>query len=77
MLANTFYFGIGIGEGAFAEVYPFYALSGIETAPHSHSLYLQILTELGIFGLSRLLPLYFPVRTMLPYLLQKCRIEGQ
>ena len=51
MLANTFYFGIGIGEGAFAEVYPFYALSGIETAPHSHSLYLQILTELGIFGL--------------------------
>ena len=42
--------GIGIGEGVFAAVYPSYALHGIETAPHSHSLYLQILTELGISG---------------------------
>ncbi len=50
MLAHTFYFGIGIGEGAFADIYPFYALSGIETAPHSHNLYLQIITEIGVFG---------------------------
>ena len=50
MLSDVFPYGIGIGEGAFAAVYPSYALRGIETAPHSHSLYLQILTELGISG---------------------------
>lgn len=50
MLGDVFPYGIGIGEGAFAAVYPSYALRGIETAPHSHSLYLQILTELGISG---------------------------
>ena len=30
MLAHTFYFGIGIGEGAFADIYPFYALSALK-----------------------------------------------
>ena len=50
MLGKVFHYGIGIGEGAFAAVYPSYALRGIETAPHSHSLYLQIITELGISG---------------------------
>ena len=50
MLSDVSPYGIGIGEGAFAAVYPSYALHGIETAPHSHSLYLQILTELGISG---------------------------
>ncbi len=50
MLGDVFPYGIGIGEGAFAAVYPSYAMRGIETAPHSHSLYLQILTELGISG---------------------------
>lgn len=43
--------GIGVGQSAFEEVYPDYALSGIESAPHAHSLFAQILTELGIFGL--------------------------
>ena len=51
MLADVFYFGIGIGEGAFADIYPFYALSGIEAAPHSHNLYLQITVEVGLFAL--------------------------
>jgi len=51
MLADVFYFGIGIGEGAFADIYPFYAMSGIETAPHSHNLYLQITVETGLFSL--------------------------
>lgn len=50
MLSDVSPYGIGIGEGAFATMYPSYALRGIETAPHSHSLYLQILTELGISG---------------------------
>lgn len=51
MLSEVFAFGIGIGEGAFADIYPFYAFSGIETAPHSHNLYLQITVETGIFSL--------------------------
>lgn len=43
--------GIGIGEEAFAKVYGLYALLGVENAPHSHNLYMQILIELGIVGL--------------------------
>ena len=42
--------GIGVGNDAFASVYPQYALSGSETAVHTHSLYLQLLTELGVMG---------------------------
>ncbi len=44
--------GIGIGEEAFRKVYIKYAESGIETAMHSHNLYLQILVETGIVGLA-------------------------
>ncbi len=51
--------GIGIGEGAFALVYPRYTLAGIESAPHSHNLYLQITIECGIFGLLIFLALLF------------------
>lgn len=51
MLQDVGFYGIGIGEGAFARIYPAYALSGIETAPHSHNLYLQITVETGIFSL--------------------------
>ncbi|MBQ9747347.1 MAG: O-antigen ligase family protein [Clostridia bacterium] len=43
--------GIGIGEEAFRSVYPAYALSGIEAAPHSHNLFLQITVETGIMSL--------------------------
>ena len=51
MLSDCFGGGIGIGNDSFKLVYPYYALSGIETAPHSHNLYLQICVEIGIFGL--------------------------
>ena len=51
MLKDIWWYGIGIGEGAFRKVYPAYALPGIEAAPHSHNLYLQIITEGGIFAL--------------------------
>jgi len=43
--------GIGIGEGAWDRVYPLYAFMGVEAAPHSHNLFLQIWLETGIFGL--------------------------
>ena len=51
MIKDHFASGIGVGEGAFAVVYPEYSLAGIESAPHSHNLFLQIVVELGIFGL--------------------------
>lgn len=50
MIEDFFASGIGIGEGAFSKVYPDYTLAGIEMAPHSHNLFLQILIELGVFG---------------------------
>ena len=51
MLEDVGFFGIGIGEGAFTKLYPVYALAGIETAPHSHNLYLQIAVETGYISL--------------------------
>ena len=42
--------GLGIGETAFNYVYPFFGMQGI-VAPHTHSLFLQLLTSFGIAGL--------------------------
>ncbi len=43
--------GIGMGEAAFAKVYPFFSYNAI-IAPHSHNTFLQLLVEAGIAGLS-------------------------
>lgn len=51
MIKNNSISGIGVGEGAWDLVYPLYTYMGIEAAPHSHNLYLQIFLELGIFGI--------------------------
>ncbi|MCQ2433185.1 MAG: O-antigen ligase family protein [Clostridia bacterium] len=51
LLKDHFLAGIGVGVGVFQKIYPRYTLAGIETAPHSHNLFLQILVETGIFGL--------------------------
>ncbi|MBQ6908136.1 MAG: O-antigen ligase family protein, partial [Clostridia bacterium] len=50
MLRDFWIGGIGMGEGAFRTVYPFYSYNSI-IAPHSHNLYLQIITEGGISAL--------------------------
>lgn len=76
MLADVFYFGIGIGEEAFADIYPFYALNGIETAPHSHNLYLQITVEIGLFALIAFLILFLLSRSALSAS-AKCRLQSQ
>lgn len=43
-------FGIGYGDSAFQTVYPVYSYAGIEAAPHSHSLILQLLLCMGLVG---------------------------
>lgn len=42
--------GVGFGTKAYEAIYPSYAYAGIESAEHSHSLYLQIVFAMGIFG---------------------------
>jgi len=49
--SDFFWGGVGYGPTAFQEMYPPYAYAGMEAAEHSHSLYLQILFGMGIFGL--------------------------
>ena len=50
MLADYWYCGLGLGEKAFNAVYPLYALPAI-VAPHSHSLFFQLVISIGILGL--------------------------
>ncbi|MBE6724111.1 MAG: hypothetical protein E7576_02770 [Ruminococcaceae bacterium] len=52
MIRDHFLTGIGIGEGAWFRVYPLYAYQGVEVAPHSHNLFLQIWLELGVVGIA-------------------------
>ena len=51
MLSEHYLGGIGVGESAFAHVYPLYAYVGTEVTAHSHNLFLQITVELGVAGL--------------------------
>lgn len=51
MMKHYWLGGIGMGEDAFAQVYPFFSYNAI-VAPHSHNLFLQLLVEAGISGLS-------------------------
>ena len=43
--------GVGIGERAFGSIYPHFAVSGTENVMHTHQIFLQLLTEVGISGL--------------------------
>ena len=51
LLRHYFAGGIGMGEGAFSEVYPLFSYNAI-IAPHSHNTYLQLLVEGGIPALA-------------------------
>jgi O-antigen ligase len=50
MMKHYWLGGIGMGEAAFSQVYPFFSYNAI-VAPHSHNLFLQLLVEAGISGL--------------------------
>lgn len=51
MLKHYWLGGIGMGEAAFNQVYPFFSYNAIQ-APHSHNLYLQLTVEAGIGALA-------------------------
>ncbi len=59
MINDFFVGGIGVGEGAFESLYPMYTYAGMETSPHSHSIYLQITLEMGIVGIAVFLVFIF------------------
>ncbi len=48
--------GIGMGEGAFREVYPLFSYNAV-IAPHAHNTYLQLLVEGGIYALAAFIAL--------------------
>ncbi|MDR3239542.1 MAG: O-antigen ligase family protein [Clostridiales bacterium] len=50
ILRDFWFAGVGQGIQAYNLIYPYYSLSNIST-PHSHSLFLQIFVETGVFGL--------------------------
>lgn len=50
MLKTFWLCGTGLGSDAYNTVYPFYAYSQI-SAPHAHSLYLVLFSEIGIIGI--------------------------
>ncbi len=58
MLKDYWLCGIGLGSEAYNLIYPFYSYSGI-VAPHSHNLYLQIITENGILGIISFVAIIF------------------
>ncbi len=47
---DSFFGGYGYGTSAFENVYPMYAIAGIEASEHTHSLYLGILFAMGFVG---------------------------
>ncbi|MDR1703691.1 MAG: O-antigen ligase family protein, partial [Clostridiales bacterium] len=50
MIKDVWMTGIGSGEPSFRYIYQEYSFNAVE-APHSHNLYLQVIIELGVFGL--------------------------
>lgn len=50
MLDYFWLYGIGLGEAAFAQIYPFFQFSMV-TTPHAHNIYLQAMVQMGIVGL--------------------------
>lgn len=51
MIESFFLSGVGLGINSFQKIYPDYSLPAIESAPHAHNLYLELLAEIGVFGL--------------------------
>lgn len=73
MLKDFWLSGVGPGTEAFTQVYPFYSYSAI-VAPHSHNLFLQVMVESGILGISAFLIL---ILTFIRKLAAAHQIQGK
>ena len=51
MLKEYWHTGVGLGPGAFSEVYPSFAVASSAEAPHTHMLFMEVFAEMGILGL--------------------------
>ena len=58
MLRDFWFTGIGPGTAAFNRVYPLYSFNTV-VSPHSHNLYLQVMCDAGIVGISVFLIVLF------------------
>ncbi len=61
LLRESWYSGVGMGDNVFAQAYQLHALENTAAAAHSHSLYLQVFSALGIVGFIALLALIISV----------------
>lgn len=61
MLPDVMFGGIGLGEEAFKTAYINYASAGTQSAMHSHSLYMQVVIQIGIVGLLLFLAVLFVI----------------
>lgn len=68
--------GLGIGETAFNYVYPYFGSQGI-VAPHSHSLFMQLMTSFGIAGLIYFVFLLFVYHRNLISTMKKCDTKNR
>ncbi len=50
MLKEYWHSGVGLGPGAFAKVYPDFAVASSAEAPHTHMLFMEVFAEMGIVG---------------------------
>lgn len=51
MIKTFWYSGVGLGPGAFAEIYPSFAVKISAEAPHTHMLFMEVWAEMGIIGI--------------------------
>ncbi|MDR1065855.1 MAG: O-antigen ligase family protein [Clostridiales bacterium] len=65
--------GVGQGIDAFNSVYPLYAFNAVP-APHTHSLFMQIITETGAFGFLAFFCVIFSFfKTVAPFIFKNAR----
>ena len=72
MIKDYWYRPIGQGTVAFNRIYPLYSYSGVG-AEHTHNLFLQLMIEVGIFGIIAFLGILFKFYQTLGHALKICK----
>lgn len=76
MLAHYWLGGVGVGEGAYNAVYPYFALSGV-IAPHSHSLFFQAAVSFGIAGLFYIMTVWMTYQRRMNFATSRVGIKNR